>query len=47
MGLGSYTHLGWVWRFRIPPHLLFRASNNLLKHMASVITVWLEILAGR
>ena len=47
MGLGGYTHLGWAWRFRIPPHLLFRASNNLLEHMASVITVWLEILAGR
>jgi len=39
MGLGDYTHLGWAWHFRIPPHLLSLASNNLSKHMASIITV--------
>ena len=46
-GLGGYTHRGWAWRFKIPAHLLFRASNNLLEHIASVITVWVELLAGR
>ena len=47
IGLRGYAHLGWTWRFRIPPHLFFRASNNLLEHMASIVTVLVEILAGR
>ena len=46
-GLGGYSHEGWAWRFYIPPELQFRASNNLLEHMASVITPWVDILAGR
>ena len=46
-GLGGYSHEGWAWRFYIPPELQFRASNNLLEHMASVITPWIDILAGR
>eukprot|EP00957_Ditylum_brightwellii_P099701 7595167-Ditylum_brightwellii.AAC.1 len=34
-GLGGYSHEGWVWRFYLPRELLFRASSNLLEHMAS------------
>ena len=46
-GLGGYSHTGWAWRFYLPPHLRFRASNNLLEHLASIITPWVDILAGR
>ena len=46
-GLGGYSHLGWAWRFYIPAELQGRASNNLLEHIASIITVWIDILAGR
>ena len=47
MGLGGYSHEGWAWRFYLPPHLQFRASNNLLEHIASIITPWIDILAKR
>ena len=47
MGLGGYSDEGFAWRFYLPEWLLFRASNNLLEHIASVITVWIDILAGR
>ena len=47
MGLGGYSDEGFAWRFYLPSELLFRASNNLLEHIASVITVWIDILAGR
>jgi len=46
-GLGGYSHEGWAWRYYLPPHLQFRASNNLLEHIASIITPWIDILAGR
>jgi hypothetical protein len=46
-GLGGYNHLGFEWRFYLPDKLLYQASNNLLEHMASIITVWIDILAGR
>ena len=46
-GLGGYSHEGWAWRFYIPYELQGRATNNLLEHIASIITVWIDILAGR
>ena len=46
-GLGGYSHKGHAWRFYLPPHLRFRASNNLLEHLASIITPWIDMLAGR
>ncbi len=46
-GLGGYSHQGVAWRFAIPPHLQFWASNNLLEHLAAVITPWIDIIAGR
>ena len=46
-GLGGYSHEGWAWRFYLPENLLYRASNNLLEHIACIITVWIDILAGR
>jgi hypothetical protein len=46
-GLGGYSNDGFAWRYYIPPDLQFRASNNLLEHIASVISPWIDILAGR
>jgi len=46
-GLGGYSHEGPAWRYYLPTELQFRASNNLLEHMAAIITPWVDILAGR
>ena len=46
-GLGGYSHEGWAWRWYLPKNLLLRASNNLLEHLAAVISPWVDILAGR
>jgi hypothetical protein len=46
-GFGGYSHQGFAWRYYFPDELLFRASNNLLEHMAAVITPWVDIIAGR
>ncbi len=45
-GLGGYSHEGFAWRYYLPPHSLGLASNNLLEHMASVISPWINIIAG-
>mmetsp|Transcript_13224 Transcript_13224/g.28024 ORF Transcript_13224/g.28024 Transcript_13224/m.28024 type:complete len:842 (+) Transcript_13224:3970-6495(+) len=45
-GLGGYNHHGKAWRFLLPPNLLYRASNNLLEHLASIITPWIDIIDG-
>ena len=46
-GMGGWSHKRFAWRFYLPPELRFRASNNLLEHLAAVISVWVDILAGR
>jgi len=46
-GLGGYSHEGFAWRFIIPDDLKFCASNNLLEHLAAIITPWGDIIAGR
>jgi hypothetical protein len=46
-GLGGFSNKGFAWRFYLPEHLRFRASNNLLEHIAAVITPWIDILAER
>jgi hypothetical protein len=45
--MGGYSSSGFAWRFYIPKELLYRASNNLLEHLAMMITVEVEALAGR
>jgi hypothetical protein len=45
-GLGGYSHEGFTWRFYLPDNLQFRASNNLLEHLAAIITPWIDIIAG-
>ena len=46
-GLGGYSDQGHAWRFLVPPHLQFRATNNLLEYLAAIITPWIDLLAGR
>ncbi len=46
-GLGGYSHEGFAWHFYLPENLKFRASNNLLEHLAAIITPWIKIIAGR
>ena len=46
-GLGGYSDEGFAWRFEIPLDLRFRASNNLLEFMASIISPWIDIIAER
>jgi hypothetical protein len=46
-GLGGYSHEGFTWRWYLPEDLNFRATNNLLEHLAAIISPWIDILAGR
>ena len=46
-GLGGYSDEGFAWRFEIPEDLCFRASNNLLEYIASIITPWVDMLTGQ
>jgi hypothetical protein len=46
-GLGGYSHKGFAWRYYLPKDLKFQASNNLLEHLAAIITPWVDILTGR
>lgn len=45
-GLGGYSSNGRAWRWYIPEELLYRATNNLLEHIATIITVWIDIIEG-
>jgi hypothetical protein len=45
-GLGGYSDRGFAWRYYLPQYLKFRASNNLLEHIAAIITPWVDIIAG-
>ena len=46
MGLGGYSYTCFYWRFYLPEHLKFRASNNLLEYIALIITPWIDIIEG-
>ena len=46
-GLGGYSSNGYARRFYIPPELQFRASNNLLEHIGSIITPWVDVIEKR
>ena len=46
-GLGGYSHGGFAWQFYIPWELQGRASNNLLEHITSIITPWIDIIRER
>jgi hypothetical protein len=46
-GLAGHSHKGFTWRYYLPPELQGRASSNLLEHMVSIISPWIDIIAGR
>jgi len=46
-GLRGYSNRGHTWRFYVPSHLQFRATNNLLEYLAAIITPWIGLLPGR
>jgi hypothetical protein len=46
-GMGGYSAEGFAWRLQLSDDLKFRASNNLLEHLAGIISPWVDILAGR
>ena len=45
-GLGGYSAKGKAWRWQIPTNLQFRASINMLEHMAALIGPWIDILSN-
>ena len=46
-GMGGYSSDGFAWRWYLPDHLKFRASNNLLEHLAAIITPWIDMITAR
>ncbi len=46
-GPGGYNNGGFAWRFPIDDALKFSTSNNPLKHLASIISPWVDIVAGQ
>lgn len=46
-GLIGHSDQGFAWRYYLLPKLRFRASNNPLEQIASITTVWIDILAVR
>jgi len=47
-GLGGYrSDSGFAWRYYLLSHLQFWATNNLLEHLAAIITPWIDIIKGR
>jgi hypothetical protein len=45
-GLRGYSNKGFTWRYYLPQYLKFCASNNLLEHIAAIITPWVDIITG-
>ena len=45
-GLGGYSEKGRAWRWYIPTELRFRATINMLEHLAAVIGPWIDLLEG-
>ena len=46
VGIGGYSLSGRAWRWQLPPHLLGRASINLLEFLASLVGPWIDIIEG-
>ncbi len=45
-GLGGYSHKGFTGQYYLAKNLKFWASNNLLEHLAAIITPCVNILTG-
>jgi hypothetical protein len=46
-GLGKYSDSGFAWQYYLKPRHQFWATNNLLEHIATIITPWIDIIWGR
>jgi hypothetical protein len=46
-GLGGYSGSGFAWQYYLKPGHQFWATNNLLEHIATIITPWVVIIRGR
>ena len=42
-GIGGFNHEGLAWQWRIPQHLVGKASINLLEFVASVVTIMISL----
>jgi hypothetical protein len=45
--LDRYNNQGFLWRFYLSKNLKFQASNNLLQHIAAIISPWTDILSSQ
>jgi hypothetical protein len=45
-GLRGYSDSGFAWQYYRKPEHRFRATNNLLEHIAAIITTWVDIVCG-
>ena len=43
-GLGGYSLKGRAWCFQIPTELRFRATINMLEHLASIVGPWIDLI---
>jgi len=43
-GIGGFSIHGRAWRWEIPENMRFRASLNMLEHVASTIGPWVDII---
>ncbi len=46
-GLGGYSDKGFAWRYELQEEHRFRALNNLLEFIASIITPWKDLINKR
>jgi hypothetical protein len=46
-GLGGYSDSGFTGQYCIKPEHQFWVTNNLLEHIAAIITPWVDIIWGR
>ena len=46
-GLGGYSASDRAWRFYIPPRLRSEHINNVLKFMATIVIIWIEVLENK
>jgi hypothetical protein len=46
-GLGGYNNSSFAWQYYLKPEHQFQATNNLLEHIAAIITPWVDIIWAR
>ena len=46
-GMGGFASHGRAWAYIIPCNLLNRAHINILKYLAQIISVWIDIIEGK